>query len=96
MEYYSAIKKNKIMPFAATWLEPETLERERQTPYDIAFSWNLTYGAHEPFHRKETRGHGEQTCGGQEGGGGSGMDWEFGVNGCTLLPLEWISKEILL
>ena len=28
--------------------------------------------------------------------GGSGMDWEFGVNRCKLLPLEWISNEILL
>ena len=25
MEYYSAIKKNKIMPFVATWMEVEIL-----------------------------------------------------------------------
>ena len=26
----------------------------------------------------------------------SRMDWEFGVNRCRLLPLEWISNEVLL
>ena len=25
MEYYSAIKKDKIIPFATTWMEPEIL-----------------------------------------------------------------------
>ena len=30
------------------------------------------------------------------GGGGSGMDWEFGVNRWKLMPLEWISNNILL
>ena len=50
----------------------------------------------KPFHRKENHGHGEQTCGCQERGRGSGMDWKFGVNRCELLPLEWINNEVLL
>ena len=62
----------------------------------ISLIWNLIYGANEPFYRKETRGFGEQTCGCQGGGGGSGMDWESGVNRYKLLHLEWIINEILL
>ena len=46
MEYYSAIKKNEIMPSAATWvdLEINTLsksDRERQISYDITYMRNL-------------------------------------------------------
>ena len=53
MEYYSAIKKNKIMPFAATWMELETLIlselswTEKQIPYDITYIWNLMYSTNE-------------------------------------------------
>ena len=57
--------------------------------------WNLIYRTNEPFHRKETRGLGEHPRGGQGGGGGSGMDRDFGVRRCKLLHLEWVS-EILL
>uniref|UniRef100_A0A8D1A0R3 DUF1725 domain-containing protein n=1 Tax=Sus scrofa TaxID=9823 RepID=A0A8D1A0R3_PIG len=100
VEYYSAIKKIKIMPFAATWMELETLilskvSQKEKEKYDITYIWNLIYGRNEPFHRKENQGLGEQTCGCQGGGGESGMDWEFGVRRCKLC-LEWICNESLL
>ena len=48
VEYYSSIKKNKIMPFAATWMELEIIilsksERERQMSYNITYMYNLKY-----------------------------------------------------
>ena len=40
VEHYSAIKKNEIMPFAATWMELESVllseVRQRQISQDIA------------------------------------------------------------
>jgi len=59
MEYYSAIKKNKLMSFAATWMEVEIIilsevKLERQIPCDITYSWNLIYGTNELIYRKET------------------------------------------
>ena len=45
MEYYSAIKKNEIMPFEATWMDLEIIilseDRERQILHDITYMWNL-------------------------------------------------------
>ena len=40
MEYYSAISRKEIMPFAATWMQLEIIilsksERARQIPYNI-------------------------------------------------------------
>ena len=73
------------MPFSATWMELETLllielsQKERQIPDDITYSWNLIYGTNEPFHRKESHGLGEKTCGSGGEGGGRRMAWESGV-----------------
>jgi len=50
-------------------------ERERQTPYDITYIWNLIYGINEPIYRKETNSWTwRKTCGCQGERGGIGMD----------------------
>ena len=44
MEYYSDIKKNKIMPFAATWMDLDIIIlSERKISYDITHVWNLIF-----------------------------------------------------
>ena len=46
--------------------------------------------------QKQTHWYREENCGRQCGEGGSGMSWEFGINRCKQLHLEWISIEVLL
>ena len=60
------LSHKKIMPFAATRMEPETLilsevsQKEKDKYHMISLiSGFLTYGTNEPFHRKETHGLGE-------------------------------------
>ena len=59
-------KKNKKIPFAATWMDLEIIilsevksDRERQTPYDITYNWNLISSTNEHLLRKENHGLGE-------------------------------------
>ena len=93
MDYYSAIKKNKIMSFAATWMELETLilsevsQKEKDKYHRISHIWNLIYSTNEPFHRKETHGLREQTYGCQGGWEGAGWTGNLGLiaaNSCLL------------
>ena len=48
MKYYSAIKKNEILPFATMWMELECIMlrkiksgREKQISYDSTHRWNI-------------------------------------------------------
>ena len=64
-------------------------ERERQTPCDVTYKWNIKYGTNEPIDRTETDSHTRRTdLRSPRGQGGSGMDGEFGVSRCELFHLE--------
>ena len=47
MEYYSAVKRNKIMPYAEAWMPLEILilhevsQKEEGKYHDITYMWNL-------------------------------------------------------
>ena len=51
MKYYSAIRKNEIMPYAGTWMGLEIIilseVSQRQIPYDITYMWSLKYDTDE-------------------------------------------------
>ena len=72
-------KKNKTMPFLATWMELDTLilsevsQKEKDIPYDITYIWNLTYDTNEASYRKENHGLGEHTCSLPRG---RGREWD--------------------
>ena len=69
MEYYSAIKKNEVMPFAATWMDleiitlSEVIQTERQTSHDITPMWKLKHLYKSTCLQKQTHRHRKQTHG---------------------------------
>ena len=55
MEYYPAIKMNKIMPFAETWMQLEILSKSRRKTNTVWYHlmWNLKYGTNEHIYETE-------------------------------------------
>ena len=48
MDYYSVIKKNKMLPFAVIWMDLEGImlsevsqTKKKKILYDITYMWNL-------------------------------------------------------
>ena len=103
MEYYSAIKKNKIMPFAATWMDLENiiLSEVSQTKTNticyhlyveskIRHKWTYLWNRNRP-----TDIENRLVVAKGEGAGGQ-MKWELGISRYELLYIGWINNKVLL
>ena len=81
MGYYLAIKKNEIMPFAATWVDLEIIilsevNQTEQQKYNITYIWNLKKWIHVNLFTKQklTYRLRKQTSGYQKGKVGGGIN----------------------
>ena len=85
MEYYSAIKRNEIMEFAAIWMNLEIImlsgqsDSETQTSYAITYTWNLKKGFNELLCRTETDSHFEKLMVTREDRFEGRMGWGLGM-----------------
>ena len=102
-EYYSAIKKNEIIPFAATQVQTEIIILSEVRKRKTNTIWHHLYVESKIWHKwtylwnrkRLTYVEGRLVVAKGEWGGG-GMDWEFGVSRCKLLHIEWINNKVLL
>ena len=94
VEYYSAIKKNEIMPFAPTQIDPESIilsegSQAEKDKYDITYLWNLRKNDTKDLMYKTNSQILKSNLGlPKEKLLGEGMSWEDEINGYSLLYIK--------
>ena len=66
MEYYQAIKKKELLPFAATWMDLEIIilsevSQKEKEKYNITYIWNVKYDTNELIYKRETDSQAQRT-----------------------------------
>ena len=98
MEYYLATKKNEIMPFAATWMDRESVilsevrQKRRNTIWHPLYVGPFRNDTYELAYKTKTHRLRKRTY----GCWGDGTVRDFGNVMYTLLYLKWITNKHLL
>ena len=102
-EYHSITKKNEIMPFAATWMQLKIIilseVSQRKTNimcYHLYLESKIWHKRTYLWNRNRHTGIENKLMVAKRKWGQEGTDWEFGVNRCKLLYVEWINNKVLL
>ena len=98
MKYYSAIKKNETVPFAATWMDIKIIilsdmsDRQRQISCDITYMWNLKMIQMNLFTKQnQTHRRSKQTYGYQSGE----INRKYGINRHTHSTGSYIQYPVI-
>ena len=59
-EYYSATKKNEMMPFAAIWMDLQIIilnevSQVEKDKYEFTYTWNLKYDTNKFIHETDSQ-----------------------------------------
>ena len=95
MDYYSAIKKNEIMPGAAPWMDLRISILSKVRKRKSNTMWYHLYGESK-VHKSTCLQNKNRLTGRTDmclsHGHGRGTDWEFRLSRCKLLHIVWINK----
>ena len=98
MEYYSAIKKKKIMPLAAIWMDLEIIILSEVSQRKTNTIWYHLHVASKMWHKwtylRNRNGLTDIENRRVVAKAWEGKDWEFRISRCKLLYIEWIKNKV--
>jgi len=102
MQYYSAIRKNEIMPLAATWMDIESVtlnevsQRRRNSVWHPLYAESKKKWCKWTYKTKQTHRLRQWTYICRREGWGEGFVREFGIDTYRVLYLKWVTDKVLL